>query len=205
MKKKILLSIIGLLLPCISCIVNNVIELPEDYYEETPEGLVMTKSTSVLTVKIINNANNVKLTIDTCYLKNVYIKNDLKEVGDILLSDEKQVLFQGDTLYLEPSQIPTQPFMPWNPKYSSHYDRTHIMLKDDISMINPDFSLHNGETYIPIVGMLDEDTENGLILKLENQCPWFVEHNGNYIKVLQEITFDVSVQNWNSVEVTTEF
>ena len=72
-------------------------------------------------------------------------------------------------------------------------------------MINPDFSLHNGETYIPIVGMLDEDTENGLILKLENQCPWFVEHNGNYIKVLQEITFDVSVQNWNSVEVTTEF
>lgn len=205
MKKKILLVIVGLLLSCISCIVNSVIELPEDYYEEAPEGVVMTKSTSVLTVKIINNANNIKLTIDTCYLKNVYTKNDLKDVGDILLSDDKRILFQGDTLSLEPSQIPTQPFMPWNPKYSSHYGRTHIMLKGDISMIQPDFSLYSGETYIPIVGMLDENADNGLMLRLENQCPWFVEYNGGYIKILQEITFDVSVQNWNSVEVTTEF
>lgn len=204
MKKKILLVIVGLLLSYVSCI-NTVIELPEDYYEETPEGGVITKSTSVLIVKIINNANNIKLTVDTCYLKNVYTNNNLKEIGDILLSDDKRILFQGDTLYLEPSQIPTQPFILWKPNYSSHYNRTHIMLKGDISMINPDFSLHNGETYIPVVGTLDENTKNGLILKLENQCPWFVDYKEGYIKVLREITFDVSVQNWNSVEVTTEF
>jgi hypothetical protein len=204
MKKKILLVIVGLLLSYVSCI-NTVIELPEDYYEETPEEIIMTKSTSVLTVKIINNANNIKLTVDTCYLKNVYTKNDLKKVGDILLSDEKQILFQGDTLCLEPSQIPTQPLMLWNPYTSSHYGRTHLMLKGDISMINPDFNLHNGETYIPVVGMLDGNTENGIILKLENQCPWFVECNRDYIKVLKEITFNVSVSEWNSVEVTTDF
>lgn len=81
MKKKILLVIVGLLLSYVSCIVNTVIELPEDYYEETPEGIIMTKSTSVLTVKIINNANNIKLTVDTCYLNNVYTKNDLKKTG----------------------------------------------------------------------------------------------------------------------------
>ena len=72
-------------------------------------------------------------------------------------------------------------------------------------MLHPNFSLYNGETYVPVVGMLDGNTENGVILKLENQCPWFVEYNGDYIKVLQEITFDVSVSGWNSVEIITEF
>lgn len=205
MKKKILLVIVGLLLSYVSCIVNTVIELPEDYYEETPEGIIMTKSTSVLTVKIINNANNIKLTVDTCYLNNVYTKNDLKKNGDILLSDEKQILFQGDTLCLEPSQIPAQPLMLWNPYSSSHYGRTHLMLKGDISMINPDYTLYNGEIYIPVVGMLKGNTENGVILKLENQCPWFVEYNRGYVKVLQEISINANVSAWNSVEVTTDF
>lgn len=72
-------------------------------------------------------------------------------------------------------------------------------------MINPDYTLYNGEIYIPVVGMLKGNTENGVILKLENQCPWFVEYNRGYVKVLQEISINANVSAWNSVEVTTDF
>ena len=66
-------------------------------------------------------------------------------------------------------------------------------------LIMDDILLYSGNIYIPIsIGQIY--TNNEIPLELYPDCPWYVEENGKYRKLLQPISFSIEIEDWNVIE-----
>lgn len=124
-----------------------------------------------LTVK--NNAPNVTLTIDSCFVYNY----DFNIATPCVIETGEETTF--DAFTMKPHGNGKLVFL--------------IYGKLDTDTIR----LYDGLMYVPI----SRFEETFMELELYDGCPWYCEYEGHYVKVLQSIGFDVSVEGWENVEI----
>ena len=193
-----------------SCIVNTVVEEIETTVKS--EGPA---KTGYITITIQNNASNTCLQIDSVEICNIVLEETStlqKHRGDItvLLSGiqnhtgttlaEGYSLPEGTSISSKEIKLPQQRFSQWNPNTLPHHSNNqYIKIYGRIYTYGCNGTpilLSSGPMYTPLQGEITENETLSTTISLESNCPVYIENNGEMTKVLQEITFNVSIDEW---------
>ena len=193
-----------------SCIVNTVVEEIETTVKS--EGPA---KTGYITITIQNNASNTCLQIDSVEICNIVLEETStlqKHRGDItvLLSGiqnhtsttlaEGSSLPEGTSISSKEIKLPQQRFSQWNPNTLPHHSNNqYIKIYGRIYTYGCNGTpilLSSGPMYTPLQGEITENETLSITISLESNCPVYIEDNGEMTKVLQEITFNVSIDEW---------
>ena len=207
-----LLVIITPLLWFISCLETDIIA--ENKNNEVIETKIPDYTEAQIMLQIVNNANNIKLIIDSCYLYNIYGKIDKSEdIANMYLSsnlinimafNSSNTLFMGDTLISNPFYVSPQNIKKWEPILIPSDTNTYVKVYGKIITKlnnNTDFEIYSGEIFIPVSGKILALHKNIFNLTLENQAPWYVFTGDSIMtKVLVEIQFSPYIKDWEEIE-----
>ena len=193
-----------------SCIVNTVVEEIETTVKS--EGPA---KTGYMTITIQNNASNTCLQIDSVEICNIVLEETStlqKHRGDItvLLSGiqnhtgttlaEGYSIPEGTSISSKEIKLPQQRFSQWNPNTLPHHSNNqYIKIYGRIYTYGcngTSILLSSGPMYTPLQGEITENETLSTTISLESNCPVYIEDNGEMTKVLQEITFNVSIDEW---------
>lgn len=153
--------------------------------------------TGEISLKIMNNITNSKLTINNCSVNNIYNDNDYINIEFI---NDNCVLIYGEVIMTKSHKITPQFIKKWTPVYKPNFE-THVILNCEIE-INQHL-IYKGNIYIPISGNIYENKRNVINLTMESGCPWYEEVNGVLHRILVPITFNPSVSDWQTFEDIT--
>lgn len=187
--------IIAVILCCTtieSCVMSSVVEDIDDIInidaynysksEEIKEGF--------LSVKVINIAPNTYLQIDSMEICNVMIKDEITgglKDGSIILDSTR-------------IKLPVQKFNSWIPDVlPQNSNKMYVRLDGKIYMSianNTTFVLCNGPMYFTFDGIINENQTTDVKFVVNDRCQLYCEVDGKMVKVLQSISFDVSVDDW---------
>ena len=157
-----------------SCIKTIIVESTSN------EKMLLSKSIEeedcyvYLTVK--NNAPNVTLTIDSCFVYNY----DFNVATPCILETGEETIF--DAFAMKP------------------YGNGKLVFLVYGKVDTDTMRLYDGLMYVPAKKVV-ASTDTFIELEFYDGCPWYYEYKGHYIKVLQSIRFDVSVEGWENVEI----
>lgn len=184
MNKKIYFTILFLLISFfIGCNMSETLdEITIDYKESNINTKSIKSEETTLLINIINNADNILLKIDGYKIIGIN--------GIDSIYEGKYNINYGDTIKINKFNINKQ-VLRVNSK---------IILKGEL-ITNTNYTMFNDSIYIPINGYIKEG-ENVLNLELYGGCNWF-DKNGN--KLLHQINFNVTVNNWYEHENTVIF
>lgn len=194
-----------------SCIVNTVVEEIETTVKS--EGPA---KTGYMTITIQNNASNTCLQIDSVEICNIVLEGTstsqtyrgnvtgiqlvAQDQAGATLADASSSLPEGASISSKEIKLPQQRFSPWNPntlphhsnnQYTKIYGRIYTYGCNGTSIL-----LSSGPMYTPLQGEITENETLSATISLESNCPVYIEDNGEMTKVLQEITFNVSIDEW---------
>ena len=207
---KSLRAIAACLLLMESCVVNTVSEEIETTVKS--EGPART---GYMTLKIQNRASNTCLQIDSIEICNIALEDTStlhKYRGDItvLLSGRQNQtgdsltegfsLPEGAEISSNEIKMLQQRFSPWSPntlpsRSNKQYIKIHGKLYSYTSGNNT-ILLTGGPLYTPLHGEITENETLSATVTLQSNCPLYTEYNGTMVKVLQEISFNPSVNDW---------
>lgn len=183
--KKIYITIIIILSFISSCITTITISTPDkENGDDKGNENMLTQRTTVaencyvyLTVK--NNAPNVTLTIDSCFVYNY----DVDIATPCIIETGDEVTFDTFTMNLHGN------------------GKLFFLLYGKLD--TTPITLYDGLMYVPVDTMVISE-EIFIELELYDNCPWYYEYEGRYMKVLQSIEFSASVDNWDDIEINVE-
>lgn len=151
-------------------------------YENNIETKLVEKKKTSLIINIINKASNIILEIDEYKIVGIE--------GIDTIFKTKQIINYGEIVTL------------------NSFDINEQILDNNIKVIllaklitNTNYIMYDDLIYIPISSNIKEG-ENVLNLELYGGCNWF-DKNGN--KLLHQINFNVTVNNWYEHENTVIF
>ena len=193
-----------------SCVMTNIVDETDQTVKSQP-----TAQYGRMVVKIQNNANNTCLQIDSIEICNIALEETStlqKYRGDItvLLSGiqnqtgdsltEGFSLLEGAEISSNEIKLPQQKFSPWSPntlpsRSNKQYIKIHGKLYTYTSGNNT-ILLTGGPLYTPLHGEITENETLSATVTLQSNCPLYTEYNGTMVKVLQEISFNPSVNDW---------
>ncbi|MBR4883062.1 MAG: hypothetical protein IKU18_04205 [Bacteroidales bacterium] len=194
-----------------SCIVNTVVEEIETTVKS--EGPA---KTGYITITIQNNASNTCLQIDSVEICNIVLEETStlqKHRGDITvllsgiqnhtgttLAEGSSSLPEGASITCKKIKLPQQRFSPWNPNtLPNHSNNQYIKIYGRIYTYGCNGTLillSSRPMYTPLHGEITENETLPITVSLESNSPIYIENNGEMTKVLQEITFNVSINDW---------
>lgn len=207
---KSLRAIAACLLLMESCVVNTVSEEIETTVKS--EGPART---GYMTLKIQNRASNTCLQIDSIEICNIALEETStlqKYRGNItvLLSGienqtgvsltESFFLPGGAEISSNEIKLPQQRFSPWSPNtHPSHSNKQYIKIHGKLYSYtsgNNTILLTGGPLYTPLYDEIAENETLSTTVTIQSNCPLYTEYNGTMVKVLQEISFNPSVNDW---------
>lgn len=180
-----------------SCVMTTVISEIEDTVNSAPGNLKI-KSAELkygsLTLQINNTAENATLQIDSL------------EIYNILVPDNETGLTKRGNIKLDSTaaKLPVQTFSPWEPRtlpqhsskmYIKIYGQMYTFLLDGTPL-----PLYTGPMYLSFNATITENATTAISLNLYPGCPLYCQINGKMKKVLQPITFSVTVNDWDTHE-----
>ena len=182
----------GLLLQ--SCIMTTVVQEIEDTVTSAPEHYITkgeTHKEGLLTLQIQNNAENTILQIDSLEICNTQVPDST--VSSItLISTPLQLHYGTDTTITHhcSTNIST-------PAIKIHGTIHSYLLN------NETYPIYTGTMYYPISGTIPAATSDPnntpttqITISIHPNCPLYAILNGTPQKVLQPISFSVTVEDW---------
>ena len=175
----------------------------------------------VLAIQIQNNAENTMLQIDSMEICNIQLMDPAGELmhngspactGSIMLiNNTLKFHYRADTTYYQVTstevKIPAQTLTPWNPAQlptgsKNTYAKIHGTMYTYIAD-NTLFPIYTGTMYYPLCGTIPAATTGipaksptPITITLHPNCPLYAIINSQLEKVLQPITFTVTVEDW---------
>ena len=175
----------------------------------------------VLAIQIQNNAENTMLQIDSMEICNIQLMDPAGELmhngspactGSIMfINSTLQIHYGANTTYCQGTstevKIPAQTLTPWNPAQlptwsTNTYAKIHGTMYTYIAD-NTLCPLYTGTMYYPLCGTIPAATTGipaksptPITITLHPNCPLYAIINGQLEKVLQPITFTVTVEDW---------
>lgn len=171
-----------------SSVVENVDEAVNEKAAANSKSEVLKEG--YLSVKITNIAPNTSLQIDSMEIWNILVKNEVNG-----LATGRNVKLNSTA-----TKLAVQKFQPWIPDvlpenstgmYVKIYGKMYTFLAD-----NRPFELCSGPMYFTFSGSVLEDRTTDIKFEVHDNCPLFCEVGGKMVKVLQSISFEVSVEDW---------
>ncbi len=175
-----------------SCIMNTVKNGIETAVQDS--NAVNIKSQQIhegyLKLHIHNIAENTLLQIDSMEICNILIKD--KTGMEITMGN--LALDSGTT------KLPAQTFTPWNRITLPHNSTgMYITLHGTMSSYLPNgtlFPLYSRQMYLTFPGTISEGQTTEITIQIYDNCPLYCITNGKLTKVLQSISFEVSIDDW---------
>ena len=175
----------------------------------------------VLAIQIQNNAENTLLQIDSMEICNIQLMDPAGELmhngspansGSIMfINSTLQIHYGTDTTHCQGTstevKIPAQTLTPWNPAQlptgsKNTYAKIHGTMYTYIAD-NTLLPIYTGTMYYPLCGTIPAATTGipaksltPITITLHPNCPLYAIINGQLEKVLQPITFTVTVEDW---------
>ena len=175
----------------------------------------------LLAIQIQNNAENTILQIDSMEICNIQLMDPAGELmhngspactGSIMfINNTLQFHYGADTTYCQGTsteiKIPAQTLTPWNPALlptgsKNTYAKIHGTMYTHIAD-NTLFPIYTGTMYYPLCGTIPAATTGipaksltPITITLHPNCPLYAIINSQLEKVLQPITFTVTVEDW---------
>ena len=175
----------------------------------------------VLAIQIQNNAENTMLQIDSMEICNIQLMDPAGELmhngspaytGSIMfINSTLHIHYGADTTYCQGTstevKIPAQTLTPWNPAQlptgsKNTYAKIHGTMYTYIAD-NTLCPLYTGTMYYPLSGTIPAATTGipaksltPITITLHPNCPLYAIINSQLEKVLQPITFTVTVEDW---------
>ena len=175
----------------------------------------------VLAIQIQNNAENTMLQIDSMEICNIQLMDPAGELmhngspaytGSIMfINSTLQIHYGTDTTCCQGTttevKIPAQTLTPWTPAQlptgsKNTYAKIHGTMYTYIAD-NTLCPLYTGKMYYPLSGTIPAATTGipaksltPITITLHPNCPLYAIINGQLEKVLQPITFTVTVEDW---------
>ena len=205
-----------------SCIKTTLLEEKDSNTIFTRQRNFTSKSGTLkeglLSLQIQNNAGNTMLQIDSLEICNIQLADNtgdtahnssLTRTGSItLISSPMQVEYgsctstitvNGNSTPLE-AKVPVQTFKPWSTaehpaKSKNTYAKIHGTMYTYIAN-NTLFPLYTGTMYYPLSGKITSTDTNHITIDLQANCPLYAILNDTPQKVLQTISFTVTVNDW---------
>lgn len=155
-----------------------------------------------VTIRILNNAENTILKIDTLKLCNIILTDSISRIpykSHFKLNDGTISLPYNSDTAISSGMIAIQELEPWNPAegapfYSmKSYAKIHGTIYTDNYNSN---TLYTGIMYYPISGCITEHNCTAISINLYPNCPLYAEFNGKMEKILQPIAFSITVTDW---------
>ena len=187
-----------------SCVISNIVDEPDLTVKSGP-----TVQYGNMAVKIQNSAGNICLQIDSIEICNITVadtstgrthKGNITAMQPAGQNQAYTLLPEGTTATSRTITLPYQRFTPWTPnilpgntnnQYIKIYGRIYTYGNNSTLIL-----LSSSPMYTPLHGKITETQTTEAIITLESDCPIYIEHNGSMTKVLQEITFNVSIEDW---------
>ena len=119
------------------------------------------------------------------------------ETGTIELAPNQQTTLLAD----QPLQLIPQYTSAWTPKvHPSEDDGSYILLDCKITYTSNDEFLPQTEVAIPLKLQLKSGQKDTIGLTLKDRCSWYYIDGSTPSILLNPITFDVSVEDWENIE-----
>lgn len=193
-----------------SCIMTTVVKDIEDTVDtrkETTTSKAATLKEGLLTIQIQNNTENTILLTDRVEICNIQLayttgevahKGSLTYSGSIELINDTLQLHYGTNTSTPQVKIPIQTLTPWNttehPTTSKNtYAKIHGTLYSYLTNNTP-YPVYTGTMYYPITGKITDTTT--ITITIQPNCPLYATNNGKLEKILQPITFSITVEDW---------
>ena len=184
-----------------SCVVTSVTdEIESTVKSQDPPQM------GLMTIKLENKAENTCLQIDSVEICNVVMLSDGSNFqtyrGNVtaIKPASGATLPEGASISSKEIKLPQQIFNPWSPNTLPGYsNKQYIKIYGRIYTYGNNSTLillSNSPMYTPLHGKIAENEALSTAVSLESNCPIYIENNGEMTKMLQEITFNVSINDW---------
>lgn len=207
-----------------SCIMTTTVQEIEETVttrQEPYNSKASLLKEGLLAIQIQNNAENTMLQIDSMEICNIQLMDPAGELmhngspansGSIMfINSTLQIHYGTDTTYCQGTstevKIPAQTLTPWNPAQlptgsKNTYAKIHGTMYTYIAD-NTLFPIYTGTMYYPLSGTILAATTGipaksltPITITLHPNCPLYAIINSQLEKVLQPITFTVTVEDW---------
>ena len=167
--------------------------------------------------EISNETSNLHLTIEGMKLRRIYTSGSYHfpteyrngfwetdtlsstlaiETGTIELAPDQKTQFPSE----QPLLLIPQRTSAWVPTiHPSSSEGSYILLNCKISYISNDEFLPKTEIAIPLTLQLRGGQKDTIVLTLKDRCPWYYIDGSTPSILLNPITFDVSVEDWENI------
>ena len=188
-----------------SCIITTVAEEIDKTImaEEEFHTFQKTKGNGYkVTLKILNNAENTILQIDTLNLCNIMLSDSVSGIScksHLKINDKTISVPYGSHTAMSSEIIAIQELVPWEPAEGIPLGSNKSYAKIYGTMFTqnckPD-TLYSGIMYYPISGCITGHNSTEIPVNLHPNCPLYGELNGKMEKILQPIAFCITVADW---------
>lgn len=196
-----------------SCIMTTVVKEMEDTIMNV-EGHYISKATTLpmgtLLLEIQNNAENTILQIDSMAICNIQLQDSTGKLAHnvplSLINTPLQLQYGANTA-ITSENIPAQTLTPWAPDTlpilsKNTYAKIHGTIYTHITN-NTLFTIYTGTMYYPISGTIPTGSTAPtpqhnipLTINIYPNSPLYAILNGIPTKILQPITFTVTITDW---------
>ncbi len=191
-----------------SCVMTSTVSEIDDIVGKT-ENSITTKSDKLkkgtLVLEISNTANNTSLMIDSIQICNIRIEGhstgEVRTGNQTLPSSNNSLQINYNETIITPGiKVLEQTFTPWNETdhpnntkkmYVAIYGKLITYITD-----NKPFTLFEGTMYFTFDGSITANETKQVKFELYNNCPLYCSINGKIEKVLSQIGFSVTVNEW---------
>lgn len=209
-----------------SCIMTTVVKDIEKTVTSAPEHYTTkgeNLNEGLLTLQIQNNAENTMLQIDSLGICNIQLMDStgkdtcygsLIRTGSVTIIDTLLQLYYGANtiaiynLATQKIKIPTQKLTPWNPtEHPARSKNTYAKIHGTLNSYLPNnetYPIYSGTMYYPLSGNIPAATSDitnpqapaSTVITIHPNCPLYAIINSSPQKVLQPISFTVTVEDW---------
>ena len=191
-----------------SCMMSTVSEEIEEAVKNGATGKSEDYSkedycNDVFSVQIINSAESTSLQIDSIEICNILVNSPATNTlsnGNLIIHSPSMQINCGTSAIFVAEGLPTQIITPWNPDYpplmqNNSYVRIYGVL---FTYLTGSQMLEHfrGEMYAPLSGRISAEQEDIAKIEISPNCPIYCYTGEKMEKILQEINFDVTVDEW---------
>lgn len=186
-----------------SCMMSTVTEEIEEVVNSNTISKSENYSKEAFSVQIINSAENTSLQIDSIEICNILVNSPTTNTltnGNFMIHSPSMQISCGTSAIFVAEGLPTQNITPWNPDYpplmqNNSYVKIYGVLFTYLTGSEM-LELFRGEMYAPLSGRISAEQEDIAKIEISPNCPIYGFTGEKMEKILQEINFDVTVDEW---------